>query len=252
MHLNEKLINTERVEFQSENQRIVGVLHFPVHKEASRKSVVITCHGLDSSKDSQKYLQIADLLSSKGFAALRFDFRGSGESEGRGNLLSKRIADLEAAKEFAYARGYRSIGLIGSSYGGATAILVASQTPDIKSIVTWSTPCKLIELFDNLDSQGVKGQSGESQRLEKSVRSQFKEDLSKYDVAEAARRITKILVIHCRGDSVVPWDQAKLIFDNAREPKLLKIFEGGDHPLIDPYIRKEALSMTVDWLIKYL
>jgi dipeptidyl aminopeptidase/acylaminoacyl peptidase len=205
-----------------------------------------------SSKDSQKYLQIADLLSSSGFAVLRFDFRGSGESEGSGNLFSKRIADLEAAKEFVYDRGYQSVGLIGSSYGGATAILVASKTPEIKCIVTWSTPCKLNELFDDLDNQDVKGQPGSPQQFEKSDQSQFKEDLSRYDVAAAARRITKILVIHCRGDRVVPWSQAKMIYENAREPKRLKIFEGGDHQLIDPYIRKEALSITVDWLAHYL
>jgi alpha-beta hydrolase superfamily lysophospholipase len=242
----------EKVEFTSEDQHVVGVLHYARHGKARRKSIVITCHGLMSSKDSKKYLQIADLLSSRGLAVLRFDFRGSGESEGSGNLLSKRIADLEAAKEFVHIRGYQSVGLIGSSYGGATAILVASETSEIKCIVTWSTPCKLIELFDDLGKQDVKGQPRSPQQFEKSDQSRFKEDLSKYDVAEAARRITKILVIHCREDRVVPWNQARMIYDNAREPKRLKIFEGGDHQLIDPYIRDEALSMTVDWLMRYL
>jgi alpha/beta superfamily hydrolase len=131
-----------------------------------------------SSKDSQKYLQIADLLSSRGFAVMRFDFRGSGESEGSGNLLSKRIADLEAAIEFAHSRGYRSVGLIGSSYGGATAVMVASQTPEVKCLVAWSTPCKLIELFNDLNYQDVKSQSGVSKQFGKSDESsQFKEDV---------------------------------------------------------------------------
>lgn len=245
--------DVERVEFTSENQRLVGVLHFPRRSEKSGDSIVITCHGLMSSKDSQKYLELAELLSSRGFAVLRFDFRGSGESEGSGNLLSKRIMDLEAAKKFASDRGYQSVGLIGSSYGGATAILVASQTPEIRCLITWSTPCKLVELFEDLGMQDVKGQSGNPRQINKSAgASQFVEDLSKYDVAEAVKRVKKILVIHCKGDKVVPWSQAKIIYENAKEPKHLRIFEGGDHQLIDPSIRKEALAITVDWLTKYL
>jgi dipeptidyl aminopeptidase/acylaminoacyl peptidase len=76
--------------------------------------------------------------------------------------------------------------------------------------------------------------------------------LARYDVAEAAKRLRKIFVIHCKGDRVVPWNQAKIIYENAKEPKRLKIFEKGDHQLIDPSIRRQALSLTVDWLIKYL
>jgi alpha/beta superfamily hydrolase len=124
--------------------------------------IVITCHGLMSSKDSQKYLEMAELLSSRGFPVLRFDFRGSGESEGSGNLLSKRVMDLEAAVKFAKDRGCRSVGLVGSSYGGSAAILVASEIAEIKCLVTWSTPCKLAELFDRLDMEDVVGQSGDS------------------------------------------------------------------------------------------
>jgi dipeptidyl aminopeptidase/acylaminoacyl peptidase len=250
--LNKALSDFERVEFTSEDQRLVGVLHLPRRGRMGGSGIVITCHGLMSSKDSQKYLEIAKLLSSTGFAVLRFDFRGSGESEGSGDLLSKRIMDLKAALKFAQDKGYRSVGLIGSSYGGTTAILVASETTEIKCLVTWSTPCKLIELFDGFDTQGAMGQSGGSQETESVRSSQFKEDLARYDVAEAAKRVAKILVIHCKGDKVVSWNQAKIIYENAKKPKSLKVFEKGDHQLIDSSIRKEALALTIDWLTKYM
>lgn len=245
--------SSEKVEFSSEGERLVGIFHFPQRSEARRNSIVITCHGLMSSKDSQKYREIAELLSHKGFAVLRFDFRGSGESEGSGNSLSKRIMDLEAARKFVIDRGYRSIGLVGSSYGGATAILVASQTPEVKCLITWSTPCKLMELFDSIDMQEGKDRSRDSRQVSKSTESfQFEEDLSKHDVAEAAKRVNKILVIHCKGDKVVPWSQARIIYQNAKKPKHLKIFEKGDHQLTNPSIRKEALALSVDWLTTYL
>lgn len=205
-----------------------------------------------SSKDSQKYREIAELLSHRGFAVLRFDFRGSGESEGSGNLLSKRIMDLKAARKFVIDRGYRSVGLVGSSYGGATAILVASQFPEISCLVTWSTPCKLTELFESINMQKPENQLGSSKQVKSAESSELLADLSKHDVAEAAKRVKKILVIHCKGDKVVPWDQAKIIYENAKKPKRLKIFEKGDHQLTDPPIRKEALVLSVDWLTAYL
>jgi esterase/lipase len=60
------------------------------------------------------------------------------------------------------------------------------------------------------------------------------------------------MVIHCKGDIVVPWSDAKIIYENAKQPKRLKIFEKGDHQFIDPRIRKEALELSLGWCSKYL
>jgi fermentation-respiration switch protein FrsA (DUF1100 family) len=100
--------------------------------------------------------------------------------------------------------------------------------------------------------QKPENQLGSSKQVKSAESSELLADLSKHDVAEAAKRVKKILVIHCKGDKVVPWDQAKIIYENAKKPKRLKIFEKGDHQLTDPPIRKEALVLSVDWLTAYL
>jgi predicted alpha/beta-hydrolase family hydrolase len=61
-------------------QKIVGILHPPASQPAA---VVILCHGMESSKESEKIVVLSRQLSEKGIFALRFDFAGSGESEGR-------------------------------------------------------------------------------------------------------------------------------------------------------------------------
>ncbi|WXG44094.1 MAG: alpha/beta hydrolase [Promethearchaeati archaeon SRVP18_Atabeyarchaeia-1] len=101
--------SVESVGFSSGGQKVVGVLHLPCGDAAQKNKIVVTCHGLMSSKDSQKYLDIAHRFSAEGLAVLRFDFRGSGESEGRGDLLSNRILDLRSAIDFVVDKGYKSV-----------------------------------------------------------------------------------------------------------------------------------------------
>jgi alpha-beta hydrolase superfamily lysophospholipase len=243
----------ERVEFASGGQRVIGVLHLPFPSTTKVERIVITCHGFASNKDSQKYLQISERFSSQGIAVLRFDFRGSGESEGGVDLLSNRIADLKAAIRFVIKRGFNSIGVLGSSLGGTTAILATGDTPKVRALVTWSTPCQFVEPFESVLTPDVKGYRGGTERVrEEAESSEFMKDLSKYSVIESLRRINRILIIHCKGDAVVPWTHAKMILEYAQEPKQLKVFEKGDHQLLDPSIRKEAIELSLKWFTKYL
>jgi dipeptidyl aminopeptidase/acylaminoacyl peptidase len=202
-----------------------------------------------SSKDSEKYLQIAEQFSSHGIPVLRFDFRGSGESEGSGNLLLNRIMDLNAAIKFVIELGHKSIGLLGSSYGGATAILVASENRNVRCLTTWSTPCNLTELFGSMKEQSQEPLSAEAAT---DFQPNFMQYLSRHNVAEAAKKVRNILVIHCKGDKIVPWSQARTIYDNAMRPKRLRIFEGGDHQLLEPTIRRDAIELSLGWMISYL
>jgi len=56
------------------------VLHVP--ESSAPAPCVVACHGLGASKDSDKYLLLAEALPAAGLALARFDFRGCGESSG--------------------------------------------------------------------------------------------------------------------------------------------------------------------------
>jgi fermentation-respiration switch protein FrsA (DUF1100 family) len=51
------------------------------------------------------------------------------------------------------------------------------------------------------------------------------------DVGDAVRRMgTKpLLIIHARGDDVVPYTHSEQLYELAEEPKKLLLLEGGDH-----------------------
>jgi len=69
--------------------RLAAALHLP---EAGQRPwpCVVTAHGLLSSKDSDKYVQIGEVFTQAGIAVCRFDFRGCGESQG--NLAETTVA----------------------------------------------------------------------------------------------------------------------------------------------------------------
>jgi dipeptidyl aminopeptidase/acylaminoacyl peptidase len=216
---------------------LAGVFHSPGEEAAT---CVITCHGLYSSKDSEKYVGIAHRFCREGLAVLRFDFRGSGESGGRlkETSLTGRIEDLEDASDFVREQGYESVGVMGSSLGGTVAILTAVKNKRVKALVTWATPCHLDELFRGEKTEG----------LEK-----LRHDVSKYDVVKAVEELyCPVLIVHGSRDEQVPLSHAEVLYENANEPKNFQIIEGGDHRLTKLFHRRKAVELTLDWFKRYL
>jgi dipeptidyl aminopeptidase/acylaminoacyl peptidase len=235
-------MGTEKVTFKSEGQKISGVLHLP---DVWSRACVIASHGLLSSKDSEKYIALGERLSREGFAMLRFDFRGIGESEGRieDDTVSRRIVDLSSAIDFVKSRpglGNR-VGLVGSSLGGYVSLIKASMEKEIRTIVTWATPFHLDDLKSNKGTEG--------HALPEKA---FFDDLPRHRLLPLLPKVSSCVVIHGEKDELVPVDQAWEIFHSVSAPKEIHIIEGGDHRLTDPKHRQRAVELTVEWFKKYL
>ncbi|KPV61986.1 MAG: Alpha/beta hydrolase family protein [Candidatus Bathyarchaeota archaeon BA2] len=216
---------------------LASVLHSPNEKASA---CVITCHGLYSSKDSEKYVSIGRRFCEEGLAVLRFDFRGCGESGGvfEETSLTGRIEDLELALDFVEEQGYESVGVMGSSLDGTVSILVAAKDKRIKALVTWATPCYLNELFRG---EIIKG-------FEK-----LRQDVNNYDVVKAVKNMhCPILIVHGSSDEQVPLSHADVLYENANEPKDIQIIEGADHRLTNLLHREKATELTLNWFKKYL
>jgi dipeptidyl aminopeptidase/acylaminoacyl peptidase len=232
----------ERVSFESDGQKIAGILHFP---DEQNPPCVIASHGLLSSKNSEKYIALGERMSKEGMAMLRFDFRGIGESEGgeEDNTISKKISDLKAGIDFirSYPGLGNRVGLLGSSLGGFLSLIKASGDKEIKAVVTWATPI-------HLDDLGTKDQ-GEDDPLPPDV---FFEDLPRHRLVPLLSKVSHCLVIHGEEDELVPLDQALGIFTHLRVPKELHVIGGADHRLTDPAHRQRAIDLSVGWFKKYL
>jgi dipeptidyl aminopeptidase/acylaminoacyl peptidase len=235
-------METEKIVFESEGQKLSGILHLP---DAKNPPCVIASHGLLSSKDSEKYIALGERISKEGIAMLRFDFRGIGESEGgeEDNTISKKVVDLNAGIDFIRSYpGLRSrIGLMGSSLGGFLSLIKASGNKEIKAVVTWAAPI-------HLDDLGSKRQD-EDYPLPPDA---FFQDLPRHRLVPLLPKVSHCLVIHGEEDELVSLDQALGIFTHLGVPKELNVIGGADHRLTNPSHRQRAIDLSVDWFKKYL
>ena len=127
----------QTVSFKSrDGLRLAGVFI-----QGSNEKTIILLHGYGRSKEQM--LPQAGFLNKAGYNIFMFDFRGSGESEGKFITFGQREQfDLEAAVEYLKMKpGIKAdcLGLLGFSMGGAVALMKSGDLPQIKAIAICST-----------------------------------------------------------------------------------------------------------------
>src|SRR3989442_15547827 len=121
----------ERVSFASEGLKLAAVLHLPESRGPEEQcTAFLVLHGFGSNKDGGGATTVAKMLAGLGYAALRFDFRGCGESEGeRGRVICKEQGkDTRNALSFLAGRpdiDPKRIGVVGQSFGAAVSVYTA-------------------------------------------------------------------------------------------------------------------------------
>lgn len=142
---------TEDVKFENKTDKVVlaGTLSLP-KKDGNFPSVILISGSGGQNRDSEilghkPFLVLADFLTKKGFAVLRFDDRGVEQSTGD---ISKSTSadfarDVQAGVDYLQTRkeiNKDKIGLIGHSEGGVIAPIVAGNSKAIDFIVLLAGP----------------------------------------------------------------------------------------------------------------
>jgi len=114
---------------------------------------VILVHGRDACRGDELRASTFDLalsLTLEGLSVVMLDLRGHGESDyARLTFGQRERRDVLGAVDFLLAHGYRptSIGVLGASMGGASAIGAAAEEPAIGALVTDSAFADLGEVL---------------------------------------------------------------------------------------------------------
>jgi pimeloyl-ACP methyl ester carboxylesterase len=116
------------------------------HHPADGDRWLICCHGFLSDK-SGSYETRCERAVESGYNAVRFDFRGSGDSDRAfvETNLSTRLADLRAVVEYFDLASYT---LFGSSFGGKVALHAATDDHRVKAVAT-RAPVTYNRAFDD-------------------------------------------------------------------------------------------------------
>lgn len=108
---------------------------------------VLLIHGFASQKDEvgDFYARLAGRLAERGYASLRFDFPGSGDSKAPFTLNNIPYQEYEAKLVFDYLAQLEQIdgerlGVVGFSLGGIVGTNLAANDARVQALVLWSTP----------------------------------------------------------------------------------------------------------------
>ncbi|TGQ63468.1 alpha/beta fold hydrolase [Mesorhizobium sp. M00.F.Ca.ET.186.01.1.1] len=132
----------ERLTFQSDGLKLSAVLHIPdTHRPGERLPAFIVCHGFVGSKDESHAQIQAEMMEKFGYAALRFDFRCCGESEGERAQVRcfDQVADAKNALTFLASRpeiDAKRIGITGHSFGAAVSVYTAGVDKRVACVIS--------------------------------------------------------------------------------------------------------------------
>ena len=141
-------LQEERFFFENEGARCYAVLHHPAAEsvdQAARPGVVL-CHPLldfDLYEVPWTIRMVAGYtrgLARAGYPALRFDFRGSGQSDGEFEdvTLGGCVSDLQRAVEVMIEKtGIEEIVLVGVRLAATGAMRVAARDGRVRRVVLW-------------------------------------------------------------------------------------------------------------------
>jgi uncharacterized protein len=130
------------VAFTVDGQTIRGELYLPKNATAAGNLPAVVVAGSLTSVKEQMSGTYAKELASRGIAALAFDYRHYGQSDGLPRQLESvdiKKADLKAAVSFLQTQSainLRSISLLGVCTSGGNVLQAAAEDSRVKSVVT--------------------------------------------------------------------------------------------------------------------
>lgn len=257
----------EPVILSNQGQKIFGVLHLP--KKVKKPPCILICHGLGGHKTGRYriYVDLAEALIRRGIAAFRFDFRGSGDSEGEFSEVTLTGEVQDALKAFEYLKTEKRIdqeriGVFGRSMGGAVAVISSAQTQQTKSMALWAPMYNGDDwkhMWDMIESgQATEQQSIEMRRINGQVASmEFYAEMFKMRVDEALLKLScvPLLLMHGINDEVIRHghsEQYVVLRKHSEADTKFVTLPHADHDFTHAEERKYAIELTSDWFLETL
>jgi uncharacterized protein len=212
---------------------------------------------------SRRSVEFAKMATSYGISVFRFDFAGSGDSEGDlvKLTLDNEIDDLVSAVskvEIMKNIDILKIGVVGHCMGAVTAIRTAACEPRIYKSVAWAP-------FDNLDV-AMKGTIGEAayELIKNGEITEFiyneqiyncgpdiLNNSHEFNLFEELKRVkTPLRIIHGTNDSLVPVGSIINIVNRLENENLnieLVTLKNAHHSF--PFHKEELFDLTLQWFL---
>lgn len=252
-------MKTIKLQFENTTgQQLSARLELPLERKP--KAFALFAHCFTCNKNLVAVTNISRALTASGFAVLRFDFTGLGESEGEfsDTNFSSNVDDLVQGAEYLAAHYQPPQIIIGHSLGGAAVLQAASRLPFVKAVVTIGAPSNPPHvqhlLKNNIEEIRETGEAtvllaGRPFKIKK----QFLDDLEDSNMQGVIKNLDKaLLVLHSPQDSTVGINNAAEIYQAAKHPKSFISLDGADHLLTDKEDSFYAGQVIASWSSRYI
>jgi len=226
--------------------RLSAMVHVAEGVEAA--PVVVVCHGFTGEKagPNQLYIRLTNALTARGAHAIRFDFTGSGESDGEfrtDTTVTRWMEDLRQVVRWTREREpfrHAPIVLLGHSLGGYVVLQYDDESAPIAGVIALAPIVEPVanvrdtilgpELWArSLAGHPISNFYGKGFTLDP----QFVEDLLAHRSAIGRPSALPLLLVHGTSDAAVPAAGSEALFAGYRGPKELALIEGADHVFRD-------------------
>ncbi len=254
------------VTIKSGKYNLSGILHIPSKGKAPFPTVVMF-HGFTGNKAESHFIftKTARYLSSKGIAVLRFDFMGSGDSEGKFENMTLRTEMNDGVKSMEFVLKDKRfnndrIGALGLSMGAVTASFIASRYKT-RALVLWS-PLAYPELIaKRMLTSKLKKELLEKGRVYPPgighyLGRKFFDSISQTNPLEYAKSYRgNVLVVHAKDDATLPLDHSFAYFESFHGssvlPRMIILDEGG-HTFSTEFSEQTVIKETVEYFVETL
>ncbi|MEQ1796039.1 MAG: alpha/beta fold hydrolase [Nitrospira sp.] len=243
-----------------QGHRVEAVLTTP---DEDTDRLAVLCHGFLSGKRSTTNKTLTRLLNAQGIATFAFDFFGQGESEGPFETLTTTVAVTQAmaALDLMQQKGFTTLGLMGSSFGGLVAILTAAQRQDLACL---ALKCPVVDFAEELrltlgdkemaawEKTGtIPNIMGETERIR--LRYAFYEDSLQQIAYEPAKAITApTLIVQGDQDECVPLHQSRQLAAALTCRKHMELLPGADHQFTKGADFARMTTLISEWFATHL
>lgn len=217
-----------------------------VHHPGPSDAWFVCCHGFVSDKEGS-YEERCNRAVEEGYSAVRFDFRGCGESDGTfvDATLGSRIADLRAV--LAYFDPPSCL-LFGSSFGAKTAFHTAVDDDRIEAIAA-RAPVTYNRTFAEA-RRLVEEDGALSYAPGYVIDERFFRDLDQHPFADVTESLdVPVAIFHGRADQSVPLSDSLEATEALATDVLLQAFAGEGH-LFSDEAEGRLRDGLFDWLAR--
>lgn len=236
-----------------QNQLIRGSLHISSENQAPW---FIICHGFTGQRMGPGYLfvKLSKALADAGYCSLRFDFRGSGESDGRFSDMNVCTMKNDLLRLICWLKKKHNpsnVFLLGHSFGGMIAALCCKDANGVALLAPVGNPQKLILSQKKIIKSGPNSE-GFYEHGPHEMDSSFAATLLEINPVETLCKDLKgaLLLIQGDSDKSIPVKESSVYITEARKCGIdceYHLFNGADHNFLRVSDVKLLCRTVINW-----